>query len=114
MSLSFDVLLLPILQGIKSKDTTYKLSTNGVLDEEYDNLGWTISQYDDTTGDSRDVQLNPSSKDVVMELKDGQVLSTSYDNTSDTVNADSVKLIFTTQKQCVKSTFFRYTSISII
>lgn len=33
-----------------------------------------------------------------MELKDGQVLSTSYDNTSDTVNADSVKLIFTTQK----------------
>lgn len=84
--------------GRDIKAGTYKLSTNGVLNEEYDNLGWTISQYDDTTGDSRNVQLNPSSKDVVMELKDGQVLSTSYDNTSDTVNADSVKLIFTTQK----------------
>ncbi|MFD1441718.1 hypothetical protein [Lacticaseibacillus hegangensis] len=77
------------------KAGTYKLSTNVTLDPEYENLGWDFTIYDDKTKESRNQRLTSSSNDVVVELKEGEIITTSFDATGFEGNADSDKLIFT-------------------
>lgn len=73
----------------------YKLSTNAKLNPEYDNLGWSTRIYNDSDGQSREQQLTGSNTDVAVSLKDGEVISISYDNTDYGSSSDDARLIFT-------------------
>ena len=72
----------------------YKLSTNATLDPEYDNLGWDISIYNDNDGKSRDQSLTATNNDVVIRLKDGEIVSTDFYNTDRDSSTDDARLIF--------------------
>lgn len=72
----------------------YKLSTDVKLNPEYDNLGWRISIYNDETGDSRDQMFTATNNDVAVSLKEGEVISISYDNTDYGSSSDDARLIF--------------------
>lgn len=85
--------------GRDIKAGTYKLSTNVKLDPEFNNLGWGISTYNDDDGEEHDQSLTPESSDVAVELKDGEIITTDFDGTDDTVPADSARLIFTPVNQ---------------
>lgn len=85
--------------GRDIKAGTYKLSTNVKLDPEYNNLGWSISTYNDDNGEERDQSLTPDSNDVAVELKDGEIITTSYDGTDEAIPADNARLIFTPVNQ---------------
>ncbi|WP_205570814.1 hypothetical protein [Lactococcus allomyrinae] len=79
----------------------YKLSTNVQLDPSLSNSGWDISIYDDSKGSESDQQYNPSSPDVAVSLKEGQIISTSFDGVNPTTQGsygDTAKLIFTAMK----------------
>lgn len=84
--------------GRDIKPGKYKLSTNGKLDPEFENLGWEITQFDNTTGERHEVSLNPNSPDVYVDLQNGQMLSLDYDSLDYETDPDSIKLIFTEQK----------------
>lgn len=73
----------------------YKLSTNAKLDPEYDNLGWDLRIYNDDTGQSKEQKLTATNNDVAVSLKDGEVISISYDNTDYGSSSDDARLIFT-------------------
>ena len=73
----------------------YKLSTNAKLNPEYENLGWSTRIYNDSDGQSREQQLTGTNNDVAVSLKDGEVISISYDNTDYGSSSDDAKLIFT-------------------
>lgn len=73
----------------------YKLSTNAKLNPEYENLGWSTIIYNDSDGQSRDQQLTGTNNDVAVSLKNGEVISISYDNTDYGSSSDDAKLIFT-------------------
>ncbi|MDN5958120.1 MAG: hypothetical protein L0H98_08545 [Lacticaseibacillus paracasei] len=81
--------------GRDIKPGTYKLSTNMKMDSEFSNLGWSISIYNDGTDDSTDKELNPGSPDVAVELKKGEIITTSFDNTDNGTPTDNAKLTFT-------------------
>ena len=70
------------------------MSTNVKLNPEYDNLGWSTSIYNDADGQSREQQLTATHNDVAVSLKDGEVISISYDNTDYGSSSDDAKLIF--------------------
>ncbi|MCI3861069.1 hypothetical protein V6B05_07330 [Lactococcus garvieae] len=75
----------------------YKLSTNVQLDPEFTNLGWDISIYDDSTGDTRDQSLTSENQDVAVALKDGEIITTSVDTSilnDSSITGDNAKLIF--------------------
>src|SRR5690625_1089042 len=72
----------------------YKLSTNATLDPEYDNIGWDISIYNDNNGKSRDQSLTATNNDVVIRLKDGEIVSTDFYNTDRDSSTDDARLIF--------------------
>ncbi|MDQ0154136.1 hypothetical protein [Robertmurraya andreesenii] len=72
----------------------YKLSTNVKLNPEFDNLGWSITIYNDENGESRDQMYTATNDDVVVSLKEGEVISISYDNTDHGSSSDDAKLIF--------------------
>ena len=59
----------------------YKLSTNAKLNPEYENLGWSTRIYNDSDGQTRNQQLTGTNTDVAVSLKDGEIISISYDNT---------------------------------
>ena len=65
------------------------------MDTEFENLGWDIGIYNEESGDERSQSLNPGNMDVVVKLSEGEIITTSFYNTDDTVPADSAKLIFT-------------------
>lgn len=81
--------------GRDIKAGKYKLSTNMKMDPEYSNLGWSLSIYNDDSGESRDQSLNPDSSDVAVDIKDGEILTTDFESTQDGVSADTAKLVFT-------------------
>lgn len=81
--------------GLDIPQGKYKLSTNVVVDPQFDNLGWTIeTTRDDQVQNSQN--LNNNSKDVVVDLKKGDVisLSNSYTGQTDNVKPNDEKLIF--------------------
>ncbi|MGO3264871.1 MAG: hypothetical protein ACTIKS_10320 [Lactococcus lactis] len=73
----------------------YKLSTNAKLNPEFENLGWSTRIYNDSDGQSREQQLTGTNNDVAVSLKDGEVISISYDNTDYGSSSDDARLIFT-------------------
>jgi predicted small secreted protein len=73
----------------------YKLSTNVKLNPEYENLGWSTTIYSDENGQSKDQKFTATNNDVVVSLKEGEVISISYDNTDNGSSSDDAKLIFT-------------------
>lgn len=77
----------------------YKLSTNMTMNPEFDNLGWSVDIYNDDNGSERRQSYNPGNTDVVISLKDGEVISTSFDNTDHGTSSDEAKLILTEFKQ---------------
>jgi len=73
----------------------YKLSTNVKLDPEFENLGWDTTIYNDETGKTKDQTLTAMNDDVVVSLKEGEIISISYGGTDEKVSADDAKLTFT-------------------
>lgn len=73
----------------------YKLSTNAKLNPEYANLGWSTRIYNDSDGQIREQQLTGVNTDVAVSLKDGEIISISYDNTDHGSSSDDARLIFT-------------------
>ncbi|WP_210469092.1 hypothetical protein [Sporosarcina sp. 6E9] len=73
----------------------YKLSTNAKLNPEFENLGWNITIYNDENGQSRDQMYTATNDDVAVSLKEGEIISISYDNTDYGSSSDDAKLIFT-------------------
>lgn len=71
----------------------YKLSTNLEMDPDFGSLGWDISIYNDNTGQTRDIGLNPSSPDVAIKLEDGEIIRLKFDFFSDG-NPDDIRLYF--------------------
>ena len=78
---------------------TYKLDTNATMDPEFENLGWEISIYNIDTDNSKEQNYNPGNTDVVVKLKEGEIITTNFDNTQYDVSGDTAKLIFTEVKQ---------------
>lgn len=74
---------------------TYKLSTNITMNPKFENLGWDINIYNDDTQQSQDQTLLPKNMDVAVTLKEGEIITTTFDNTQDGVPTDSARLIFT-------------------
>lgn len=72
----------------------YKLSTNAEMDPEFDNLGWDISIYNDEDG-TRDQRFTATNDDVAVSLEEGEIISTSFDNTDYDSSADDAKLELT-------------------
>ncbi|WP_449260460.1 hypothetical protein [Enterococcus casseliflavus] len=72
----------------------YKLKSNISMDPQFDNLGWSTSIYNDSTGQTRDQTLNPSNDDVAVTLEDGEIISISFDNTVREMPTDDARLIF--------------------
>lgn len=85
--------------GRDIKPGTYKLDTNATMDPEFENLGWDISIYNMNTDSSKEQNYNPGSTDVVVKLKEGEIITTNFDNTQYDVSGDTAKLIFTEVKQ---------------
>lgn len=76
----------------------YKLSTNMTMDPQFENLGWSLSIYNDDSGQSQEQNYNPGNSDVAVSLKDGEILTTTFDNSNyyeTNVSSDNAKLIFT-------------------
>lgn len=73
----------------------YKLSTNVEMDPEFENLGWNISIYNDEKGKQRDQMFTATNDDVLVSLKEGEIISLFYDNIDYESSADEAKLIFT-------------------
>ena len=78
---------------------TYKLDTNATMAPEFENLGWEISIYNIDTDNSKEQNYNPGNTDVVVKLKEGEIITTNFDNTQYDVSGDTAKLIFTEVKQ---------------
>lgn len=72
----------------------YKLSTNAELNPEFENLGWNIAIYNDDDGQSRNQTFTATNNDVAVSLKEGEIISISYDNTDYDSSSDDAKLIF--------------------
>ncbi|MGT2960144.1 hypothetical protein [Streptococcus caballi] len=81
--------------GRDIKAGTYKLSTNMIMDPQFDNLGWNISIANIDTGKSRSQTFNPGNQDVAVKLEDGEMITTNFDNTQYGVSSDTARLIFT-------------------
>ena len=73
----------------------YKLSTNMEMDPQFANLGWDLDIYNDNEGNSRSQNFNPGNQDVAIELKEGEIISTSFYNSKHDVPTDTAKLILT-------------------
>lgn len=73
----------------------YKLSTEVKLNPEFENLGWSFTIYNDENGKSRDQTFTATNNDVVVSLKEGEIISISYDNTDYGSSSDDARLIFT-------------------
>ena len=73
----------------------YKLSTNVEMDPEFENLGWNISIYNDDKGKQRNQMYTATNDDVLVSLKEGEIISLFYDNIDYESSADEAKLIFT-------------------
>ena len=84
--------------GRDIKEGTYKLSTNVNLNPEFSNLGWSITIEDLDSNTSKSQEYNPSNTDVVVKLKNNQVLSINYSGYDESTKADDAKLIFTEYK----------------
>jgi len=69
---------------------TYKLSTNVALDPQFNNLGWDIAIYNDDDGDERESSLNPGNTDVAVTLKDGEIITTSFNASGDNANPELI------------------------
>lgn len=79
----------------------YKLSTNMTMDPQFKNLGWTLSIYNDEKGNERSQDYNPGNPDVVVSLKEGEIITTSFMNSNyyeTKISDDSAKLIFNAVK----------------
>lgn len=72
----------------------YKISTEVKLDPEYDNLGWEITINNLEKDKIREQRLTATNSDVMVTLKEGEVISISYDNTDYGSSTDDAKLIF--------------------
>ena len=84
--------------GRDIKEGTYKLSTNVNLDPQLNNLGWSVTIEDLDSNTSKSQEYNPGNTDVVVELKNNQVLSINYSGFDESTKADDAKLIFTEYK----------------
>ena len=84
--------------GRDIKEGTYKLSTNVNLDPQLNNLGWSVTIEDLDSNTSKSQEYNPGNTDVVVKLKNNQVLSINYSGFDESTKADDAKLIFTEYK----------------
>ena len=84
--------------GRDIKEGTYKLSTNVNLDPQLNNLGWSVTIEDLDSNTSKSQEYNPGNTDVVIKLKNNQVLSINYSGFDELTKADDAKLIFTEYK----------------
>lgn len=73
----------------------YMLSTEVKLNPEFDNLGWDISIYNDESGNTREQTFTATNNDLAVSLKEGEIISISYDNTDYGSSSDDARLIFT-------------------
>ena len=81
--------------GRDIKPGTYKLSTNMNMDPQFDNLGWEVRIYNDLTRSTKEQRLAPGNLDVAVKLEEGEIISTSFDNTDRDISSDEARLIFT-------------------
>ncbi len=81
--------------GRDIKPGTYKLSTNMNMDPQFDNLGWEVRIYNDLTRSTKEQRLAPGNLDVAVKLEEGEIISTSFDNTDHDISSDEARLIFT-------------------
>lgn len=72
----------------------YKLLTNAKLDSEFENLGWNIIIYNDENGKSRDQMYTATNDDVLVSLKEVEIISLFYDTIDYESSADDARLIF--------------------
>ncbi|RST99616.1 hypothetical protein CBF37_03995 [Vagococcus vulneris] len=72
----------------------YTLSTNMQMDPDFDTLGWDIQTLDIENSKIDNLRLSPANSDVSVDLKDGQIISTSYYNSNNGENANDARLIF--------------------
>lgn len=86
--------------GRDIKEGTYKLSTNVNLNPEFSNLGWSITIEDLDSNTSKSQEYNPSNTDVVVKLKNNQVLSINYSGYDESTKADDAKLILQNTSSC--------------
>ena len=98
VQMSNEVGLGEYVVGRDIKAGTYKLSTNVKLDPEFDNLGWSMEIYNNSTKKTKQQTLTSGNQDVVVKLEDGDIISTNLDNTDDDVPSDNARLIFTEYK----------------
>lgn len=73
----------------------YKLSTEAKMDPEFENLGWNISIYNDENGKSKEQIFTAANDDVLVSLKEGEIISLYFDNIDYESSADDARLIFT-------------------
>ncbi|MFX4056700.1 hypothetical protein ACMUML_14010, partial [Enterococcus faecalis] len=64
-------------------------------DPQFANLGWDLDIYNDNEGNSRSQNFNPGNQDVAIELKEVEIISTSFYNSKHDVPTDTAKLILT-------------------
>ena len=81
--------------GRDIKEGTYKLSTNVNLDPQLNYKSHETCIYRKT---SKSQEYNPGNTDVVVKLKNNQVLSINYSGFDESTKADDAKLIFTEYK----------------
>src|SRR5699024_4992747 len=72
----------------------YKLSTKVKMNPEYDNLGWDITIVYVEDEKTWDQTFTPANNDVMVKLKEGEILSLSYNNTDYGTPSDDARLVF--------------------
>lgn len=86
--------------GRDIKSGMYKLGTNAAMDEQFQNLGWDIEILNLETGERKNQSLNPGNSDVVVNLEDGEIITTGFYNTnSSELASDQARLIFAEVKK---------------
>lgn len=84
--------------GRDIKPGRYKLSTNKAMDSEYKNIGWDIYIVNETNKSNKEQRFNPGNPDVVVKLEEGEIISTTFQTTSQDPSIDDARLIFTEYK----------------
>lgn len=84
--------------GRDIKPGTYKLSTNKEMDSEFKNLGWDVFIVNESAKKNKEQRFNPGNPDVVVKLEEGEIISTTFQSTSQDKSLDDARLIFTEYK----------------
>lgn len=72
----------------------YKLSTKVKMNPEYDNLGWDITIVNVEDEKTRDQIFIPKNNDVMVKLKESEILSLAHNNSDYGTPSDDTRLVF--------------------